>query len=462
MVGQSVAILDQFKWEPQPRAQALMNEIVDGFLNQHPAAAALAQDMKDQTATRFYDWIDHVQIPETPGFRARLQDVGFSHRPMPGSPDRFIQERGLFPQVLLSRGGPLIVAIKVESVEEFAIVWRLPKECEIEGDPLAPLRRIRAFVVPSAELWAVERHGYQGHAIASSDPARAHKALKHLEAFKRRPRDLGSDELGFVHLNDLVDAAIPELGVDMTCDFFFHGERDYWQRRNRAARVQKERQNRLGLGWANHDHHTYRCSRAQYWRMVHFFEKLGFFCRERFYAGLEAEWGAQVLEHTNTGITIFADVDMSPEEVLGDFAHTPMSERDSLGTVGLWVGLHGESLLQAGMHHLECQFDWHALVDQLQAEAAIRTMDPFTTFPYLRQAFTEGERWRVSEARIRTLLKKGLISEEQARRFGREGALGSHLENLERNDGFKGFNQQGVSDIIARTDPRRAAEFVGA
>ena len=34
-------------------------------------------------------------------------------------------------------------------------------------------------------------------------------------------------------------------------------------------------------------------------------------------------------------------------------------------------------------------------------------------------------------------------------------ALGSHLENLERNDGFKGFNQQGVSDIIARTDPRR-------
>jgi hypothetical protein len=43
------------------------------------------------------------------------------------------------------------------------------------------------------------------------------------------------------------------------------------------------------------------------------------------------------------------------------------------------------------------------------------------------------------------------------------GALGSHLENLERNDGFKGFNQKGVSDIIARTDPRRqAAAMAGA
>jgi hypothetical protein len=34
--------------------------------------------------------------------------------------------------------------------------------------------------------------------------------------------------------------------------------------------------------------------------------------------------------------------------------------------------------------------------------------------------------------------------------------LGSHLEILERNDGYKGFNQTGVSDIIARTDPRKS------
>ncbi len=40
--------------------------------------------------------------------------------------------------------------------------------------------------------------------------------------------------------------------------------------------------------------------------------------------------------------------------------------------------------------------------------------------------------------------------------FRMDGAIGSHLENLERNDGFKGFNQQAVSDIIARTDPRKA------
>ena len=75
-------------------------------------------------------------------------------------------------------------------------------------------------------------------------------------------------------------------------------------------------------------------------------------------------------------------------------------------------------------------------------------MDPFTTFPYLRQAFTEGERWPVSELRLMRLVQSGKLSKAQAHFFRMQGgAIGSHLENLERNDGYKGFNQKGVSDI---------------
>ena len=44
---------------------------------------------------------------------------------------------------------------------------------------------------------------------------------------------------------------------------------------------------------------------------------------------------------------------------------------------------------------------------------------------------------------------------DQARQFHEQGAIGSHLENLERNEGFKGFNQTGVSEIISATDPRK-------
>jgi hypothetical protein len=82
-------------------------------------------------------------------------------------------------------------------------------------------------------------------------------------------------------------------------------------------------------------------------------------------------------------------------------------------------------------------------------------MAPFTDFPFLKQAFTKGEVWPVQPRRVERLLSQGRISEEQAARFRREGALGSHLEILERNDGYKGFNQTGISEIITRTDPRR-------
>ena len=138
-----------------------------------------------------------------------------------------------------------------------------------------------------------------------------------------------------------------------------------------------------------------------------------------------------------------------------DFSHNPLPQRKELGTVGLWCALHGESFLQAGMHHLECQFDFDSLKQQMESEGGIKVMKPFTDFPYLRQAFTEGERWQVDPARIERLLSAGQLTPDQAQKFREQGAIGSHLENLERNEGFKGFNQKGVSEIIARVDPRK-------
>jgi hypothetical protein len=225
--------------------------------------------------------------------------------------------------------------------------------------------------------------------------------------------------------------------------------------------VQKARQDKLGLGWANHDHHTFRSSRRNFRRLIALLEKLGFHCRERFYAGAEAGWGAQVLEHPVCGLTVFADVDLSADEVGGNFAHETIAERGELGTVGLWCGLHGESVLQAGMHHLECQFEHDALREQLAA-AGVHTMAPFTDLGFLKQAFTEGERWAVDGDRVDRLLERGLITPTQAYDFRTQGAIGSHLENLERHDGYKGFNQHGVSEIIARTDPRKHAALMGA
>lgn len=445
--------MQKFHWEPQPAAQAVVDALVAEFFSLCLRARSLAGRMKQETGTRFHDWIDFIEVPDSPSMGGRLREVGFERRSLAGAPGAHTNELGIFPTVILS--DRTRVGLKVDSVADFLAANHV-SDGAIEGEPGSAFRMAPVYRDARAELWVVERHGWRGFVAPEFDAGVCLLAQKHSEAFRTRRRDFADDTAGYAHTRALVDRAVADIGRDRACDLFFQAEREYWMRRNRAAQVQYGRQNRLGMGWANHDHHTYRCARATFTQHVALLEALGFHCRERFYAGAEAGWGAQVMEQPVTGITTFNDVDMSPEELLGNFSHDGFREREgALGTVGLWCALHGQALLQAGMHHLECQFDWHALVEQLDREADIKTMDPFTTFPYLRQAFTDGERWSVDPARVDALLARGLITQEQGETFKKYGAIGSHLENLERADGFKGFNQQGVSDIIARTDPRR-------
>jgi hypothetical protein len=452
-----------YAWEPQPKAQALVNEWAASFLAACPFAATLSDRMTHATGTRFRDWIDFIELPAGEHLESRVLDAGFTMKREDGG-RLYEHDGGLFPQVVLSATEHVQLGIKVDSVSDFLAAWSITNDYAIEGEPFAAMRRVPVACEPHATMWAVERHGCRTLCAEPTDAPRCLNAMKHFEALRRRKREWDTDVQAWARLDLLVDAAIADLGGDHACDLFFRAERDYWQRRNRAARVQKARQDELGLGWANHDHHTYRSSREGFSSLIAVLERLGFVCRERFYAGAEAGWGAQVLEQPECRLVIFADVDLSESEVAGDFAHTGLEPAEALGTVGLWVGLHGESMLQAGLHHLECQFDFEGLRDQLKS-AGVGTMPPFTSLPYLRQAFTEGERWPVAETRLLRLLEAGLITPMQANQFRMQGAIGSHLENLERHDGYKGFNQHGVSDIIGRTDPRRQiveGELLGA
>jgi hypothetical protein len=439
--------LTQFQWARQPQAEVLIAEMVANFLDRLPEAAAFRDRLRDDTGTRFVDWIDTIFVKDDVVLRQRLVAVGFE-------PDRhgaYVNREGMFPRIRLGSRSTTAVQFRVDSAADFADVHKLAMP--IEGESLAQYRRVLVANNDAAELWAAERHGYQGFDVAGAKLRHPVDVLATLESFRARRRDYDDDAAGYDHAMKLIEAS--PLPLDYTCDLFFQSEREFWMKKNRAAQVQYTRQQKVGLGWANHDHHTYRCSRGNFSRLVAVWEKLGLVCRERFYAGREAGWGAQVMEQPNARIVTFNDVDLTPKELMNDFSHEPLVPRDRLGTVGLWCGLHGDSFLQAGMHHLECQFDFESLKQQLENEHGVRVMKPFTDFPFLRQAFTEGERWKVDAKRIDVLLGRGLITVEQAKQFREQGAIGSHLENLERNEGFKGFNQTGVSEIISATDPRK-------
>lgn len=452
----TLSTLTAFTWSPRPEPAQFVQRLLQECVAQSEFAARLAERMSTETGTRLLDWLDHFGLPEDDPALRELDGLGYTRADQHGV-TAYEHRQGLFPRIRVHRGLARQLAIKVESVVDFLAANGLTG-IEIQGPPLASVRVAMVAYEGSVEVLAVERHGSLAFDPNPHEQIPVGAILRQTEILRLRRRHFASDDDGFIHAIQLIEEAIIEVGRDRACDIFFAAEREYWLRRNTAGRTQKARQDRLGLGWANHDHHTYRSSRENFSLLIAFLERLGFQCRERFYAGLEAGWGAQVIEHPVTGVTIFADVDMSPEEVSQDFSHEGLHRRDQLGTVGLWCALHGEAFLQAGMHHLECQFDFAATRDQLKL-AGIETMPPFTDLPHLRQAFTRGEQWEVDPGRVERLRTSLRITEDQAKLFLEKGALGSHLEILQREDGYKGFNQKGISEIIAATDPRRTANL---
>jgi hypothetical protein len=449
------ATVESFDWPVADESENLLRQVVGQFLQGNSWARTLSERMCNETATDFFEWIDHLRLG--PPYEEPLRTAGFCPEPGCETPNGemvLVHPRATLPRVLLHRGqrNELFgIALRPEFVADFAASHNLRNE--IHGKPFSRYRRMVVAEEEGTVLEAVERHAYRGFVEKPISGAQLVTVIRARELWQTRPRRFADGAEGFKVANEVLSQVVAQVGRDRACQYFFDNERAYWQSRNHAARAQKHRQDQLGLGWGNHDHHTFRCSRQYFVDLVRFLEALGFRKRERFYAGAEAGWGAQILEHPATGIVVFADVDLLPEENQLDFSTTQLPATHRLGTVGLWVGLHGESFLEAGMHHLEARFNFDLLRAQL-SEDGIVTMAPFSDFKFLRQAFTEGERWPVHPERLERLLSAGLIDREQFQRFETEGAIGSHLENLQLHGGFKGFNQKSVSAIIAATDPR--------
>jgi hypothetical protein len=105
------------------------------------------------------------------------------------------------------------------------------------------------------------------------------------------------------------------------------------------------------------------------------------------------------------------------------------------------------------MHHLAVLVDFEKIQRDL-TNLGVKPMRPFSSFTFLQQAFVESERRSINLERLNKLTKEGLLDEDKKRNFEANGAISSHIEIIERGQGFKGFNQDSVSVIIKETDPR--------
>ena len=410
--------------------------------------------MHDHAGVDIRTLVDHWIFPREPEVLTSLRECGLAPTEVEGE-EVWEHPASRLPRVRTSTEiyCPRL-AIAVESVDAFLHAHDIDASARL-GVVDSGYEEAHC-PTPHGELRVVARQGYRGFSPSTMTGSDRETLASIRLTFDNRDRS-ADERTAIGSAASLFRAAASKVGQGRAVDEFFAAERRFYMARNAASRWQYGRQQDLGIGWANHDHHTYRSSRESFRGLLEFWDTMGFVARERFYAGADAGWGAQVLEHPVSRVVIFCDVDMTPEELGTDLLHTTLPESSTLGTIGLWCALHGSSIGMAGMHHLECEFDF-SYANTLLTSNGHPTMKPFTDLPMLKQAFTEPEMWRITPERLDALEKAGHISHEARARFEKDGAPGSHMEVLQRWEGFKGFNKTGISSIIRDTDARRLGE----
>ncbi len=313
---------NQFNWPLCYEAENLLLDRIGAFLAANSFARILSERMRDETGTLFLDWVDHlvVSAADEAAFRA----MGFTEDPLGENASglkALWHPEAMLPRVLIATkelSHPAMLAIRPEFVAEFAAIHGITNE--IEGETFSRFRKLLAFEENDAAFYAIERRGYRGYI---PQPGDVKKFLAAREIWQTRRRRWDRDVKGYAYSLERLQEVVDLVGPDLACHLVFEEERAFWQKRNRAAIEQKRRQDSLGLGWANHDHHTFRSSRKHFLDLMKAWEMLGFHRRERYYAGSQAGWGAQIVEQPIEGIVIFNDVDLFPAETEIDFSREP-------------------------------------------------------------------------------------------------------------------------------------------
>ena len=118
MTTQAANSLAEFHWTPQPKAAKYVASLIESFLEQCPAAATLADRMRDETGTRFYDWVGHIALSRRDPRLGKLHEVGYTVEQDLKSTTIFTHEGGIFPTIVVWDGEDDLVGRIVRSLHD--------------------------------------------------------------------------------------------------------------------------------------------------------------------------------------------------------------------------------------------------------------------------------------------------------------------------------------------------------
>ncbi|MCI0532262.1 MAG: hypothetical protein L0Y74_10010, partial [candidate division Zixibacteria bacterium] len=134
--------IEGFDWGLFPEVENFLESQVNDFLGRHDMAKNMAARMQDETSTRFFDWIDHMVLPESRAEDKALEKLGFvevGEKDLPENSRLFRHPKTEFFPIIIKKGRLSEVALKPESLEHFVQI--IGSGIGIEGGVFAGYRR---------------------------------------------------------------------------------------------------------------------------------------------------------------------------------------------------------------------------------------------------------------------------------------------------------------------------------
>src|SRR5262249_12995736 len=123
-----------FDWPLANDAEAFLRDKIDAFLARNTFARRLAERMRDQTGTDFFEWVD--QLVMAPEDEKGLQAAGFGQDATAETPSGeavYEHSRATLPRALVHAGDrnrPEALALRPEFVADFIAAHNLRSQAE--------------------------------------------------------------------------------------------------------------------------------------------------------------------------------------------------------------------------------------------------------------------------------------------------------------------------------------------
>ncbi len=377
-----------------------------------PEAQRLDRRLRVACSVRLRDMVDHIRHRPAAIFADlgwRRQEAPLWRAPHPALPD-VVEDAGF------------TVVLRVACIDRFLAA--IGSEARIEGASHGPYRYASIFKAGDVGFAVAERHGWIGHEPPILGERKLRRARLHQQIFRTRRRQFQSGPRAIAHTMRLAEAAATDLGGPWAGALFLRAEREYWVARCAPALRQHQRQLAAGVGWCTVSHHAYACSRESFADTRRILETLGHAGAGLVRPHHDANWGGQIMDASATGAAPYTMlcVDLAAHEhTLGE-AGAGLSPLTWLGPPGVWCGLHGESLLEAGLCCVSAAYDIEALSD---ARHRAGKGGP-------RRTTLHDEHRAVDPRRVAVLERARYISRPQAEIHSTVGAVGAQFEVLQR------------------------------